>query len=115
MHWIAPSERDADTAALEKRLWDAAEQAVPASHVAKAEFVIRNFHRLSIHGVEKTDETGRLCRLNLAVHGLEGEIKHGGNINSYYDEPSTTWCVIRVLIPLPFRNGTRPCNVLKTQ
>ena len=38
---------------------------------------------LSIHGVEKTDETGRLCRLNLAVHGLEGEIKHGGNINSY--------------------------------
>ncbi|MCX6979331.1 MAG: class I SAM-dependent DNA methyltransferase [Verrucomicrobia bacterium] len=42
---------------------------------------------LSIHGVEKTEETGRLCRLNLAVHGLEGEIKHGGNINSYYDDP----------------------------
>ncbi len=42
---------------------------------------------LSIHGVEKSDETGRLCRLNLAVHGLEGEIKRGGNINSYYDDP----------------------------
>jgi type I restriction enzyme M protein len=42
---------------------------------------------LSIHGVEKTDETGRLCRLNLAVHGLEGEIMHGGNVNSYYDDP----------------------------
>ncbi|MBF0609522.1 MAG: SAM-dependent DNA methyltransferase [Magnetococcales bacterium] len=42
---------------------------------------------LSIHGVEKTDETGRLCRLNLAVHGLEGDIRHGGNINSYYDDP----------------------------
>jgi type I restriction enzyme M protein len=42
---------------------------------------------LSIYGVEKTDETGRLARLNLAVHGLEGEIKHGGNINSYYDDP----------------------------
>jgi type I restriction enzyme M protein len=28
---------------------------------------------LSIHGVEKTDETGRLCRLNLTVHGLEGD------------------------------------------
>ena len=42
---------------------------------------------LSIHGVEKTDDTGRLCRLNLAVHGLEGEIRHGGNINSYYDDP----------------------------
>jgi len=42
---------------------------------------------LSIHGVEKTDETGRLCRMNLAVHGLEGEIRHGGNVNSYYDDP----------------------------
>ncbi len=42
---------------------------------------------LSIHGVEKVDETGRLCRLNLAVHGLEGDIRHGGEINSYYDDP----------------------------
>jgi type I restriction enzyme M protein len=42
---------------------------------------------LSICGVEKTDETGRLCRLNLAVHGLEGQISHGGNVNSYYDDP----------------------------
>ncbi len=42
---------------------------------------------LSICGVEKTDETGRLARLNLAVHGLEGDIRHGGNINSYYDDP----------------------------
>jgi len=42
---------------------------------------------LSIYGVEKTDETGRLCRMNLAVHGLEGEIRHGGKVNSYYDDP----------------------------
>src|SRR5437773_7664895 len=26
MHWIAPSEKDTDNAALEKRLWDAADQ-----------------------------------------------------------------------------------------
>ncbi len=26
MHWIAPSEKDHDNAALEKRLWDAADQ-----------------------------------------------------------------------------------------
>ncbi len=44
---------------------------------------------LSIHGVEKTDETGRLCRMNLAVHGLEGDIRHGGNVNSYYHDPHT--------------------------
>jgi type I restriction enzyme M protein len=42
---------------------------------------------LSICGVEKTDETGRLARLNLAVHGLEGDVRHGGNVNSYYDDP----------------------------
>jgi type I restriction enzyme M protein len=42
---------------------------------------------LSVFGVEKTDETGRLCRMNLAVHGLEGDIRHGGQVNSYYDDP----------------------------
>ena len=52
-----------------------------------AQYTVDPARELSIHGVEKTDETGRLCRLNLAVHGLEGEIKHGGNINSYYDDP----------------------------
>jgi len=42
---------------------------------------------LSIFGVEKTDDTGRLARMNLAVHGLEGDIRHGGEVNSYYDDP----------------------------
>jgi type I restriction enzyme M protein len=42
---------------------------------------------LSICGVEKVNETGQLCRLNLAIHGLEGQIKHGGEVNSYYDDP----------------------------
>ena len=93
MIWIAPSEQDTDNAALEKRLWDAGricEVRSPSCEVQSirhSTFVIRHLPRLSLHGVEKTDETGRLCRLNLAVHGLEGEIKHGGNINSYYDDP----------------------------
>jgi type I restriction enzyme M protein len=42
---------------------------------------------LSIYGIEKVDETGQLCRLNLAIHGLEGQIRHGGEVNSYYDDP----------------------------
>ncbi len=42
---------------------------------------------LSIFGVEKTDDTGRLARLNLAIHGLEGTIAHGGDTNSYYADP----------------------------
>ena len=58
---------------------------------------------LSIHGIEKTDETGRLCRLNLAVHGLEGDIRHGGQINSYYDDPhSATGSFDFVLANPPF-------------
>jgi type I restriction enzyme M protein len=38
---------------------------------------------LSIHGQEKVAETARLCRLNLAVHGLEGDIKEG---ITYYED-----------------------------
>ena len=59
--------------------------------VHSAEFV-RRHHRapdkeLAIYGVEKMDDTIRLCRLNLAVHGVSGDIKGGGNTNSYYDDP----------------------------
>ena len=25
--------------------------------------------------------------MNLAVHGLEGDIRHSGQVNSYYDDP----------------------------
>lgn len=39
---------------------------------------------LSIYGQEKTGETVRLAKMNLAVHGLSGEIREG---NSYYEDP----------------------------
>lgn len=39
---------------------------------------------LSIYGQEKTAETVRLAKMNLAVHGLNGEIREG---NSYYEDP----------------------------
>ena len=38
---------------------------------------------LSIYGQEKVGDTVKLCRMNLAVHGLEGDIKEG---ISYYDD-----------------------------
>ncbi len=55
--------------------------------VQSAHFV-ENHHRnpsaeLSVYGEEKTAETVRLCRMNLAVHGLSGDIKQG---NSYYED-----------------------------
>ena len=71
MHWIAPSEEDAATETLERGLWDAAEQVCANSGLK----------------FQELDETGRLGRLHRAVHDLEGEIKHGGNINSYCDDP----------------------------
>lgn len=38
---------------------------------------------LSIFGQEKIDETVRLAKMNLAVHGLAGDIREG---NSYYED-----------------------------
>jgi type I restriction enzyme M protein len=38
---------------------------------------------ISIYGQEKTGETVRLCRMNLAVHGLSGDIKES---NTYYED-----------------------------
>ncbi len=38
---------------------------------------------ISIYGQEKVAETMRLCRMNLAVHGLSGDIRQG---NSYYED-----------------------------
>lgn len=40
--------------------------------------------RLSIHGQERVDETVRLCKMNLAVHGLEGHVSQS---NTYYEDP----------------------------
>src|SRR5437016_627159 len=39
---------------------------------------------LSIHGHEKVGETMRLCRMNLAIHGLEGDIREA---ITYYEDP----------------------------
>lgn len=39
---------------------------------------------LSIFGQEKTGDTVRLAKMNLAVHGLSGDIREG---NSYYEDP----------------------------
>ncbi|MHB8503525.1 MAG: type I restriction-modification system subunit M [Candidatus Acidiferrales bacterium] len=43
-----------------------------------------NNARLSIYGQERVDETVRLCKMNLAVHGLEGQVSQS---NTYYENP----------------------------
>ncbi|MGC8729548.1 MAG: type I restriction-modification system subunit M [Elusimicrobiales bacterium] len=55
--------------------------------VQSAEFVEEHKKRavdeISIYGIEKTRETVNLCKMNLAVHGLSGDILQG---NSYYED-----------------------------
>src|SRR5712691_7779238 len=42
-----------------------------------------NGGRLSIYGQERVDETVKLCKMNLAVHGLEGQVSQS---NTYYED-----------------------------
>jgi len=56
--------------------------------VHSAEFVRRHHkapeREISVYGIEKMADTQKLCRLNLAVHGMSGDIREA---NSYYDNP----------------------------
>jgi type I restriction enzyme M protein len=56
--------------------------------VQSAAFVERHKHdpsqEIAIYGHERVSETVRLCKMNLAVHGLAGDIRQG---NSYYEDP----------------------------
>jgi type I restriction enzyme M protein len=53
-----------------------------------ADFVKRHqkepTREISIFGTEKMADTLKLCRMNLAVHGLSGDLREA---NSYYDDP----------------------------
>src|SRR5256712_5992435 len=55
--------------------------------VQSARFVERHKRNpsaeISVYGQEKTEETVRLCKMNLAVHGLSGDIKRS---NTYYED-----------------------------
>jgi type I restriction enzyme M protein len=55
--------------------------------VQSAAFVQHHSHNpnteISIFGQEKTNETLRLCKMNLAVHNLSGDIRQG---NTYYED-----------------------------
>lgn len=55
--------------------------------VQSARFVERHKRKanseIMVYGEEKTSETIRLCKMNLAVHGLSGDIKQG---NTYYED-----------------------------
>src|SRR3990170_1547740 len=55
--------------------------------VQSAKFVERHKKNpsaeISVYGQEKVAETVRLCKMNLAVHGLSGDVRQG---NTYYED-----------------------------
>ncbi len=55
--------------------------------VQSAKFVERHKKKpsseISVYGEEKTAENVRLCKMNLAVHGLSGDVRQG---NTYYED-----------------------------
>lgn len=60
--------------------------------VQSVEFIRRHFENgkklkaareVSIYGQEKTDQTVRIAKMNLAIHGLSGDIRQG---NTYYED-----------------------------
>jgi len=64
----------------------------------------KNVTDISIYGQEKISETIRLCKMNLAVHGLAGDIRDG---NSYYED------IHRSLNRFDFVMANPPFNVDK--
>ena len=126
MCWIAPSEKDVDNPALEKHLWDAAEQAVPAPHFAETDFssarpegllgldkqrlgelidVIATIELAAASEGEKThrsvDLLGRVYEYFL-TRFASAEGKNGGQ---FY----TPSCVVRCLVePVPVRKDLAP-------
>ena len=64
----------------------------------------KNVTDISIYGQEKISETIRLCQMNLAVHGLSGDIRDG---NFYYED------IHRSLGKFDFVMANPPFNVDK--
>lgn len=60
--------------------------------------------RLSFVGQESKDFTYRLCRMNLFIHGLDGNIQLG---NSYFDDKHATLKADYVLANPPFNDGSK--------
>jgi type I restriction enzyme M protein len=61
-------------------------------------------HRLSFVGQESKDFTYRLCRMNLFIHGLDGNIQLG---NSYFDDKHASVKADYILANPPFNDGSK--------
>ncbi|HEX8146593.1 MAG TPA: class I SAM-dependent DNA methyltransferase [Pyrinomonadaceae bacterium] len=60
--------------------------------------------KLSFYGQESKDFTYRLCRLNLFIHGIDGDIKLG---NSYFNDLHPTLTADYIIANPPFNDGSK--------
>lgn len=61
-------------------------------------------HRLSFYGQESKEFTLRLCRMNLFIHGLDGDIRLG---SSYANDQFETLRADYILANPPFNDGAK--------
>jgi type I restriction enzyme M protein len=73
----------------------------------QSDIFTKHNRRLSFVGQESKEFTYRLCRMNLFIHGLDGNIQLG---NSYFDDKHATVKADFVLANPPFSDGSRGEN-----
>ena len=73
----------------------------------QSDLFTKHSHQLSFFGQESKDFTYRLCRMNLFIHGLDGNIQLG---NSYFDDKHATLKADYVLANPPFNDGSKGEN-----
>jgi len=73
----------------------------------QSDLFTKHNHQLSFFGQESKDFTYRLCRMNLFIHGLDGNIQLG---NSYADDKHATLKADYVIANPPFNDGAKGEN-----
>jgi type I restriction enzyme M protein len=70
----------------------------------QSDIFTKHSHRLSFHGQESKEFTLRLCRMNLFIHGLDGNIKLG---SSYNNDQHESLRADYILANPPFNDGAK--------
>lgn len=73
----------------------------------QSDLFTRHSGKLSFYGQESKDFTYRLCRMNLFIHGINGNIQLG---NSYTDDRHDTLKADYILANPPFNDGSKGEN-----
>lgn len=70
----------------------------------QSDLFTKHNRQLSFFGQESKDFTYRLCRMNLFIHGIDGNIQLG---NSYTDDKHTTVMADYIIANPPFNDGSK--------